>query len=410
MPLLARANSQRLLVASAIGALVSVVQVIFVLVVARDIAQPVWRSWYVGLHLLLIATCLGAQVVCWSWGARVPFVIYHLFYGLFLAAGVGLALADQLIAPILTPFMVASIVLPLVLYLQPPWSVVYHGVGWLVLAGGLFFVQPNPGYRLITQVNSLLGLAIGTTLSLVLWLFFKTNTLQSQRIEAQNRELVALNATKDKVFSVIAHDLRGPVAGMSGVLDLLLDEANPATAQEKDEGLRVLRDSAASVSHLLENLLLWSKAQRGLVTLAPVALEAGPLVDRAARALAGLARSRNVAVHRAVAPEARVLADPVALETVVRNLLSNAIKFTPAGGRVDVSVSVVAGGVLWECRDTGVGMTAEDLARVSHGDQTLGSGLGLVLCREFVAQSGGRLEAASVVGQGTRFWFTLPTP
>lgn len=424
LPALAAANRKRLLFVAFLGPAVNLLHIVlFGLSLAAGPPQDLpWRWEIIVSHLVLLVVFVASGALLWrrpEVGRPLPNGLFHGVYAVLLAAGVAIALIDQQVTTAVTPYLVASLALPLVLQVAPAAALVYHGTAFVVFAAGLWWVQPDAAVRLSNQVNGITGLALGLGLSVALWSFARTNFLQLHRIDEQNKELLALNQTKDRFFSIIAHDLRGPFSGMIGVMDFLLDPEVPPQPAEVHEGLLVLRDTAVSLYRLMDNLLLWAKAQRGLIELHPDQVAVRPFLAEAAQILAGLARTRGVSVEVSCPEDLTLRVDRAALDTVVRNLLSNALKFTASGGRVELRAVPGASEVLFECRDTGSGIAPDVLAGLFQIDQRsarqdsegrLGTGLGLILCQEFVHRMGGELSVSSRVGQGTRFWFTLPTP
>jgi len=424
LPALAAANRKRLLFVAFLGPAVNLLHIVlFALSLTASRPEDIlWRWQIIASHGVLLVVFVAAGALSWrrpEVDRPLPPGLFHGVYAILLASGVAIALIDQQVTTAVTPYLVASLALPLVLQVAPPAALAYHAAAFVAFATGLWWVQPDAAVRLSNQVNGITGLALGLGLSVALWSLARTNFLQLHQIDEQNKELLALNQTKDRFFSIIAHDLRGPFSGMIGVMDFLLDPEVPPRPNEVSEGLLVLRDTAVSLYRLMDNLLLWAKAQRGLIELHPDQVAVLPFLTEAAQTLAGLARTRGVFVEVSCPDDLTLRVDRAALDTVVRNLLSNALKFTASGGRVELRAVPEPSGVLFECRDTGSGIAPKVLAGLFHLDQRsarqdsegrLGSGLGLILCQDFVRKMGGELSVSSRVGQGTRFWFTLPTP
>jgi PAS domain S-box-containing protein len=240
-----------------------------------------------------------------------------------------------------------------------------------------------------------------------------------QELQAKTKELQELNLQKDKLFSIISHDLKGPFNAVIGFADMLAARAATLTADKIADYARIVRDSAISVHGLFDNLLTWSAFQLrdAAPRFAPVALSAA--VGESVEPLLSMASEKDVHIVNAVdetAPDVYVLADEDLLHIVLRNLVSNGIKFCHAGGEVRVT-AVVDSTVKITIRDTGVGMAAGEVANLFQLDRAVsapgtrgerGTGLGLYLCRDIVMRHGGEICAESVAGKGSAFHITLP--
>jgi CheY-like chemotaxis protein len=238
------------------------------------------------------------------------------------------------------------------------------------------------------------------------------------KLRCQSKELLELNASKDKFFSIIAHDLRGPLSGIMGLTELMADKNQYYTDNEKDELMVDLSHSARNTFNLLENLLEWSQMDRGVTDFKPQKLNLADVVLDCINILSESAREKRIALTVVVPNELEVFADKNMLQTVIRNLLSNAIKFTPKEGNVTISAKVSEGNrTVISVRDTGIGMKEElrkNLFRIDVNTKRpgtegeLSTGLGLLLCKEFVEKQGGEICVESVPDHGSVFSFTVP--
>lgn len=251
------------------------------------------------------------------------------------------------------------------------------------------------------------------------------NTLADQiAIAIHNARLYSLekklNADKDRFFSVVAHDLRGPFNPLLGLAKLLSQRAEVAPRDEVEELASGIHRSAQNVFALLENLLEWSRLQRGRLEYEPDNLPLWQIVEKNFELLEENAANKNITLRHEVNPSVFVYADQNMLNTVVRNLLSNALKFTPQGGEVSISARPsLKNPELLEVAvaDTGVGITPEnqeklfrlDVSHTSRGTaKETGSGLGLIICQEMVEYNKGRIWIESEPGVGTTVKFTVP--
>lgn len=241
-----------------------------------------------------------------------------------------------------------------------------------------------------------------------------------QTLKNRETELVNLNATKDKFFSIISHDLRGPLGSLKTLLDLMIDDFDSFTPEETVEYLSLLSNSAKNIFSLLENLLIWSRAQQGLIELNPSLNDVHSVSADALDVLKLQANTKKIALINNIKPKTLAYFDINLLTTVIRNLTSNSIKFTPENGSITLSCVQTSDSpdfVTISVTDTGVGMTQEILYKLFRIDVTVtntgtsgekGTGLGLILCKEFVEKMSGKIWVESEIGKGSTFSFTLP--
>jgi len=243
-----------------------------------------------------------------------------------------------------------------------------------------------------------------------------------KELEEQTAELTKVNADKDKFFSIVAHDLRGPFQPLLGLSEFLAETAHNALPEDIQTMSDSIHRSAKNVYNLLENLLQWSRLQRGRIEHRPVRLNLMQVVELNVDLLTVNAMNKKVVLTNEVDSEVFVHADRNMLDTVIRNLISNALKFTPSGGKVSISTKTTdleSGSPLIEVSvaDTGIGMNEEDVKKLfkievhhtTRGTQDeRGSGLGLIICQEMVEKNGGRIWIESEEEKGTVVKFTVP--
>jgi signal transduction histidine kinase len=242
-----------------------------------------------------------------------------------------------------------------------------------------------------------------------------------QLAEQRARELAELNTSKDRFFSIVAHDLKSPFNPLLGLSQLQARAPDDTPMADVRFIASRINASARSAYNLLENLLQWSRVQLGRMEHEPEPLGAQELAAINLRLLNEIAAEKNIQLENAVPDDLRIYADRNIISTILRNLISNALKFTPADGRVTVraqpSPSAPDHWVEISVQDTGVGIRPEDLSKLfklgkTHTTlgtaQEQGTGLGLLLCQDLTAQNGGSLRIESQVGQGTTVTFTTP--
>ncbi|HEY3369797.1 MAG TPA: two-component regulator propeller domain-containing protein [Prolixibacteraceae bacterium] len=241
---------------------------------------------------------------------------------------------------------------------------------------------------------------------------------QKESLVEMNNELHDLNATKDKFFSIIAHDIKNPFNAILGFTNLLEQNFSEWTDEMKLEIISLVHSSSKNLYQLLDNLLQWSRSQRGIIEFNPEKTALKELLYKVIELMNGTAEAKNIEL-KVILPENEliILADRQMLDTILRNLIGNALKFTHTEGMVQVTAEAKDGFVLIKVADNGVGMSNEikeklfriDVNYSSPGTQNeIGTGLGLILVKEFVEKHGGMIGVDSIEGKGSTFYFTLP--
>lgn len=226
-----------------------------------------------------------------------------------------------------------------------------------------------------------------------------------------------INQSKDKFFAIIAHDLKAAFHGILGFSEVLDTDFDELEDQTKREIASYLNESSHATYKLLENLLEWARLENGTMPYRPKQLQLDRLIEEAAAGLQFSAAQKNIHIDMQLQPQIRVQGDRHMLHSLVHNLIANAIKFTPEYGKIRIYDEMHHDHVVILVEDTGMGMTAEQLQHLFKGDQARsrrgthgekGTGLGLLLCQQFVQQHRGALDVKSCVGQGSTFSFSLP--
>jgi signal transduction histidine kinase len=233
----------------------------------------------------------------------------------------------------------------------------------------------------------------------------------------QRRQLEQLNASKDTFLSMIAHDLRSPFSALQHLIHLTAEQITASGHTTLEQTMKLIETSTDNLHALLENLLTWSRIQRGVMEYHPHTMDVHVIVTRNVELLASNAEQKQMSLKNMVAEQLLVSADMDMIDAVVRNLISNALKFTEAGGSIEVRATHDERHVTVSVSDTGIGIAEEHLSKLFRIDakykrlgtaREKGTGLGLILCKEFVEQHGGTIRVESEVGKGTTFSFTLP--
>lgn len=238
-------------------------------------------------------------------------------------------------------------------------------------------------------------------------------------IQQQNEELQRTIAGRDKLYSVIAHDLRSPMSTVKMVLNMLTDTLDPATlGEEAHSMLTMVNTQSEEVFALLDNLLKWTKSQVGRLNVVVQTFLADEIVASVIEVFRMVAEAKGIKIEMGDCEPLSVRADIDMLKTVLRNFLSNAIKFSDSGSKIIVSVTRDNESFARiSVRDFGCGISEEDQAKLFHTathfskygtNKEEGSGLGLLLCQDFAVKNGGAVRLESVLGEGSTFSFTVP--
>ncbi|MFH0736177.1 MAG: tetratricopeptide repeat-containing sensor histidine kinase [bacterium] len=238
----------------------------------------------------------------------------------------------------------------------------------------------------------------------------------NQLINSENN-LKELNSTKDKFFSIIAHDLRNPFMSILGFLDLLTNSYNEYNDEDKRQMLKNTTSLALNTYKLLENLLQWSRLQTDGIRFYPRKLDLSELIKESVESLRHTSNLKNINLAFQNSNQIEFVGDEEMLNSVFRNIISNSIKFTPENGNINIDLTKTDSSVIININDTGIGMDKEALSNLFKVGQTKsrkgtqgekGTGIGLLLASEFVNKHHGSIGVKSEIGIGTSFIITLP--
>ncbi|SFF29473.1 tetratricopeptide repeat-containing sensor histidine kinase [Thermoflexibacter ruber] len=242
----------------------------------------------------------------------------------------------------------------------------------------------------------------------------ETLTQTNIKLDQQSQDLKALNATKDKLFAIIGHDLRNPIGALISLLQLL--EYGNISQEEFLLYSNKLKASVESLHFTLHNLLVWANSQMQGIKATPQVFDLQEIAQENVNLLSEIAKNKNIDLSNQVMALTKVNADIDHVKLILRNLLSNALKFTSQEGKVSIKAEAGQDFVKIAVSDTGVGMAEEKLHKLftpavtstKGTDEEKGTGLGLMLCKDFVEKNGGQIWVESQVGKGSTFYFTLP--
>jgi len=241
----------------------------------------------------------------------------------------------------------------------------------------------------------------------------------NKKLQESESDLKKSNATKDKFFSIIGHDLRNPLNALLGFSELISGNPDDYTAEEIQSYVRIINDAAKNIHQLIENLLDWSRSQSGNIEFKPEEFSLKDLISQIKQVNIMHANRKEISISEDIPKDILVFADKNLLATITRNLLNNAIKFTAEKGKITIGAVPENGFIRISITDTGIGMTEEQIQHLFELETSMvvtgtaeekGTGLGLILCKEFVVMHNGRIWVDSELGKGSSFHFTLPVP
>ncbi len=303
----------------------------------------------------------------------------------------------------------------------------FSGHVWTVLVRSTPQLEARIGIN-PARIILIVGFCLSLLLSIITWLLvnkrmrtIKANTernMAEEKIKISNKGLLKLNAEKDKFFSIIAHDLKSPFSGFLNLTELMADSTEKYSLAEFAEYSKTLNEAARHLYKLLENLLEWAQMQKGSISFLPKEFNLSTIALQNIEIISQRALQKKITIINEIPDSEIVYADEKMIGTVLRNLISNAVKFTRTGGRIIAKSERTFNRTLTvSVADNGVGIPENDLARLFKIEEKVSSrgtedepstGLGLILCKEFVEKNGGKIWVESKEGVGSTFYFTLP--
>ncbi len=298
------------------------------------------------------------------------------------------------------------------LYLKLPF--VFNGNKWTLQFSG------NNENLTIFHGEIFFVLICGTSMSLMLFALSLTlinSTFRTRQIIQLNKQLDRLNSDKDRFISILGHDLKGPFNNILGFSELLSEDIHNLNTNEIEDIAKNINKAAKRTYKLLEDILIWARIQKGNVLFKPQTLSFSDICMNVVDILTQIANAKNITISCYTADKLDVWADKEMLKTILRNLVSNSIKFSNSGDVISLVAVQADSTITISVSDNGIGIPCESLAKLFDISQVLttkgtagetGTGLGLLLCKEFVEKHGGRIWAESVAGKGSVFSFSLP--
>jgi two-component system sensor histidine kinase/response regulator len=237
--------------------------------------------------------------------------------------------------------------------------------------------------------------------------------------ENKNNELklIELNATKDKFFSIIAHDLKNPLNSIVGFSEYLVEKVKGKDYEQIEEFANIILQSSNKATDLLMNLMEWAQSQTGKIEFKPKNIEIVAFINETTFFYDEISKQKSIGIKKVLPDNLTVFADKYMINTVFRNLISNAVKFTNPGGEIIISAVKKENEIIFSVTDNGIGISKNSIEKLFRIDQSFsttgtnnekGTGLGLILCKEFIKKKNGKIWIESTVGSGTTFYFSLP--
>ena len=229
--------------------------------------------------------------------------------------------------------------------------------------------------------------------------------------------LEEMNRTKDKFFSILSHDLRNPFNSLVGFSEYILESFDTLKPQEIKDFVTIMRDSAENTLELLENLLDWSRSQQGKIEWHPKAIDVRKMSEIAIRQVSSASEKKEITIENRIDNAISAFFDPNMISTVIRNIVSNGVKFSNRGSKIIINSVVENDKVVLSFEDFGKGIPPENMEKLfkvgqleseSGTENELGTGLGLILCKEFVEINKGKIWVQSELGKGSTFFFSIP--
>lgn len=371
-------------------------------------------------------------------------VLPHFVFLLFAIGGATCSIYDQTLNNSITSFLLACLLNAAVLLIRPLHLFIYLSTIYSGFCYGLYLTQNDQSEMMLTIIDALCMVAVAYAIA---WVFWKNNMtrfkqarlIKSQRLilvhqyeklarsneqlEVSNGKLEESNASKDQFFSILAHDLRGPLGSAMALTKFLGEGEFESDPEERQKMYMLLQNSLNNSAKLLENVLLWSTNQAGVLNFKPTLLNVYDTVQSSVEVLKIVASQKQIEVLNLIPKELSAYADSDMLHTIFRNLLSNAIKFTPNQGNVEVRSELLSNELDGKSMlkisviDYGVGMSHKSLSNLFQIEKKMiglgtnnesGTGLGLVLCKDFIEKHEGRINVESKENEGSKFMITLP--
>lgn len=390
-----------------------------------------WRNNVLIVHLALIFILIfffsaSAVILRYKKNALLSGKVLSLLAAIALVvSGIVVTAVDQMVTGNITPFLISCMAAAVLILLEPRVSLLLNGMAYVLVTIASKLFQMDSTILLTNQSNFIVTVAISFCISILLWNNHMENYKQKQRIADQNRileiknkELSESNEIKDKLISIISHDVRQPLANALSLTEIMM-EIEPMDADFSGIA-RHVREQMIKSFHMTDNLLSWCKQQREGFNYIPVLMNLEELVTESIQLSKIKADSKEIHINNEIDSNAQllVLADRDMIGMVIRNLINNAVKYTGRGNQINVKEKQADGEIILEFEDKGIGMDGHRLTDIFNTKNAItsadgtegekGTGIGLQLCKEIMIRNKGKIWATSELGEGSTFYISLP--
>lgn len=396
-----------------------------------------WLNDLFFINMIMGPVCLFLSLICFLLKftrreySLLSKLLPHLVFFVFASCGALCSIFGQSLDNAIITFMLACVLNAATILIRPLYAAIFFILIYCFFIYGVTLTQPNQNTVLFNAIDGLCVIAVAFVISWVLWNNNMTRFKQDRLIQSQkqileyqyekltiaNEELEDTNASKDQFFSILAHDLRGPLNSALALTTFLEEGVFEEDLEERNKTYNLLQNSLSNSAKLLENVLLWSTNQAGILNFKPRILDVQETLQSSIDVLKIVAAQKNIEIINKVPSQLLIPADIDMIHTVFRNLLSNAIKFTPNFGTVEIHAEKLNKSVRISVIDYGVGMSSKTLSNLFRIEKKMpgrgtnnesGTGLGLVLCKDFIEKHEGSIVVESKENEGSKFIITLP--
>jgi signal transduction histidine kinase len=351
-------------------------------------------------------------------------ILFILVFFQMIILGVALVVFDQIVTPAITPYLVLCAIISLIILIPPAYSIPIYFISYILFFFGIEIFQQKPEVILSNRVNGITAISLGILFSIIMWRNTITRYRQRNIIEKQKRELEKkllelqdANTSKDKLFGIIAHDLTTPFNLITGLSEFLKENVRDYSTEQIEKHLTDIHRTSFQTQSLLQELLIWARMQTGNILFNPVQFDLYPTCKDVTDTIFPVSSAKGISIEINIEGSINLLADMEMVKTILRNLVANAIKYSQPESRIIIRAMQKDLIALIEVEDTGVGMTTDEVKQLfsSVGTKSTpgtsnekGSGLGLIICKDFVEKCGGKIWVESTMEKGSIFSFTLP--
>jgi signal transduction histidine kinase len=396
-----------------------------------------WGIGIIGCHTFSLIFFLTTLILFLTYrkrgkiNSRIIDLFFIFIFFIILALGIVIVTFDQMVTPAITPYLIACCIISLIILTPPIYSITLYLISYILFAIGISIFQHNPEIILSNRVNGVVAIAVGITISIILWRNMTTRYKQGRIIENQKKELEKnlselvlkteelqkVNESKDKLFSIIAHDLSSPFNLIAGLSAFVKENIHDYSIDQIETYLTDINKASSQTQSLLLELLTWARLQTGNIIFVPVQFKLLPECTKIIESVSSISSAKKIKIEIQMNEQLTIKADVEMTKTIIRNLVSNAIKYSYSGGKIIIRARKENSMALIEIIDHGIGISPEKIDRLFSiydkqstpgTDNEQGSGLGLILCKEFVEKHNGRIWVESPMDKGSRFSFTLP--